>query len=68
MTMDDERRRHIANCLRREAMYRSGGSLAEWWSSQQERVTGGGDFTDPQATFLALAYLIEPGGDDGDLG
>lgn len=48
MTMDDERRRHIANCLRREAMYRSGGSLAEWWSSLQELVTGEVDFPDPQ--------------------
>lgn len=68
MTMDDERRRSIANNLRREAMYRSGGSLAEWWSSLQELVTGEVDFPDPQETFLALADLIEPGGDDSDLG
>ena len=66
MTMNDERRRHIASCLRREAMYRSGGSLAEWWSSLQELVTGEVDFPDPQETFLALADLIEPGVDEGD--
>ena len=68
MTMDDERRRSIANNLRREAMYRSGGSLAEWWSRLQELVTGEVDFPDTQETFLALADLIEPGGDDSDLG
>lgn len=51
-----------------QVLYRSGGSLAEWWSSLQELVTGEVDFPDPQETFLALAYLIEPGGDDGDLG
>lgn len=67
MAMDDERRRSIANCLRREAMYRSGGSLAECWSSLQELVTGEVDFPDAQETFLALADLIEPkGDDDGD--
>lgn len=67
MTMDDERRRHIANCLRREAMYRSGVSLAEWWCVLQELVTGEVDFPDPQETFLALADLVEPGGDgDGE--
>lgn len=66
MTMDDERRRSIANNLRREAMYRSGGSLAEWWSSLQELVTGEVDFPDPQDTFLALADLIEPGVDGDD--
>lgn len=66
MTMNDERRRHVASCLRRKAMYRSGGSLAEWWSSLQELVTGEVDFPDAQETFLALADLIEPKGDDGD--
>lgn len=40
MTKDNEQRRSIANNLRREAMYRSGGSLAEWWSRLQELVTG----------------------------
>lgn len=67
MAMDDERRRSVANNLRREAMYRSGGSLAEWWSSLQELVTGEVDFPDPQETFLALADLIEPGGDGDDI-
>lgn len=67
MTKDNEQRRSIANDLRREAMYRSGGSLAEWWSRLQELVTGEVDFPDPQETFLALADLIEPrGDDDGD--
>lgn len=66
MTMDDERRQSIANNLRRGAMYRSGGSLAEWWSSLQELVTGEVDFPDPQETFLALADLIEPGVDNDD--
>lgn len=60
MTKDNEQRRSIANNLRREAMYRSCGSLAEWWSRLQELVTGEVDFPDPQETFLALADLIEP--------
>lgn len=30
MTKNNEQRRSIANNLRREAMCRSGGSLAEW--------------------------------------
>lgn len=66
MTKDNEQRRSIANNLRRETMYRSGGSLAEWWSRLQELVTGEVDFPNPQETFLALADLIEPGGDDDD--
>ena len=66
MTKDNEQRRSIANNLRREAMYRSGGSLTEWWSRLQELVTGEVDFPDPQETFLALADLIEQGVDDDD--
>lgn len=66
MTKDNEQRRSIANNLRREAMYRSGGSLAEWWSRLQELVTGEVDFPDPQETFNALADLIAPGVDGND--
>ncbi|WP_281623872.1 hypothetical protein [Senegalimassilia anaerobia] len=66
MTKDNEQRRSIANNLRRDAMYRSGGSLAEWWSRLQELVTGEVDFPDPQEMFLALADLIEPGVDDDE--
>lgn len=59
-------RRLIANELRREAAYRSGGSLAEWWCRLQELVTGEVDFPDPQEAFLALADLIEQGVDGDD--
>lgn len=41
MTKDNEQRRSIANNLRREAMYRSGGSLAEWWSRVFECIVCG---------------------------
>lgn len=68
MTKDNEQRQSIANNLRREAMCRSGCSLAEWWCMLQELVTGEVDFPDTQETFLALADLIEPSGDDSDLG
>lgn len=68
MTKDNEQRQSIADALRREAAYRSGGSIAEWWCRLQELVTGEVDFPDLQETFLALADLIEPGGDDSDLG
>lgn len=66
MTEEAERRRLIANELRREAAYRSGGSLAEWWCRLQELATGEVDFPDPQETFMALADLIEPGVDGDD--
>lgn len=61
----NEEKQAIANELRREAAYRSGVSMAEWWCRLQELVTGEVDFPNPQETFLALADLIEPGV-DGD--
>lgn len=61
--VSNEHRQAIADALRQKAAYYSGGSLAEWWSSLQELVTGEVDFPDPQETFLALAGLIEPGVD-----
>ena len=62
----NEEKQEIANELRRVAAYRSDGSLAEWWCRLQELVTGEVDFPDPQETFLALADLIEPEGDDDE--
>lgn len=63
----NEEKQAIANELRREAAYRSGVSMVEWWCRLQELVTGEVDFPDPKETFLALADLIEPrGDDDGD--
>ena len=66
MTISEEERRDIADELRRYAAYRSGGSLSEWWCRLHELVTGEVDFPDPKDTFLALADLIEPEGDDDE--
>ena len=65
MASNDEKQA-IAAALRQKAAYHSGASLAEWWCMLQELVTGEVDFPDPQETFLALADLIEPGGDGDD--
>lgn len=62
----NEEKQAIANALRQKAAYYSGVSLAEWWCVLQELATGEVDFPDPQETFLALADLIEPGGDADD--
>lgn len=64
MMASNEHRQAIADALRQKAAYYSGVSLAEWWCMLQELVTGEVDFPDPQETFLALADLVEPGGDD----
>ena len=62
----NEEKQAIANELRREAAYRSGVSMAEWWCRLHELVTGEIDFPNPQDTFNALADLIDPGVDDDD--
>lgn len=65
--VSDEEKRDIAAELRRYAAYHSGAYLSEWWCRLHELVTGEVDFPDPKETFLALADLIEPrGDDDGD--
>lgn len=59
MTMaSDEKRREVAEDLRRQAIY-SSGSLGEWWQRLQDTVTGEIDFANPQETYLALADLID---------
>ena len=59
MTMtSDEKRREVAEELRRQAIY-SSGSLGEWWQRLQDTVTGEIDFANPQETYLALADLID---------
>lgn len=54
----DEKRREIANELRKQAAY-SSGSLGEWWQRLQEIVTGEIDFANPQETYRAIADLID---------
>lgn len=66
MTVSNEEKRDIANELRRYAAYHSGAYLSEWLCRLHELVTGEFDFPNPQDTFLALADLIEPKGDDDD--
>lgn len=57
----DEKRREVANELRRHAAY-SSGSLGEWWQLLQDVVTGEVDFANPQETYRAIADLIDPEG------
>lgn len=57
---DCGRRRLVACALRREAAYRAGGTMSEWWCRLHEAVTGVDDYPQPRETLLALADLIEP--------
>lgn len=54
---DCERRRSVADALRREAAYRT---MPEWWGWLHETVTGADGYPDPGETLSALADLIEP--------
>ena len=55
----DEKRREVADELRKQAAY-SSGSLGEWWQRLQDIVTGEIDFANPQETYRAIANLIDP--------
>lgn len=55
----DEKRREVAEELRKQAAY-SSGSLGEWWQRLQDIVTGEIDFANPQETYRAIADLIDP--------
>lgn len=57
---DCERRRSVADAVRREAAYRPGRTMSEWWRRLHETVTGADDHPDPRETLSALADLIEP--------
>ena len=59
MIISNEKRREVANELRKQAAYNSG-SLGEWWQRLQDVVTGEVDFANPQETYLAIADLIDP--------
>lgn len=63
--ISDEKRREVAQELRRHAAYRNG-SLGEWWRLLQDTVTGETDFDNPQKTYRAIADLIEPCPIDGE--
>lgn len=55
----DEKRREVAQELRKQAAY-CDGSLSEWWQRLQDTVTGEVDFAGPKETFNAIADLIDP--------
>lgn len=57
---DYERRRSVADAVRREVAYRPNGTMSEWWCRLHETVTGVDDYPDPRETLSALADLIEP--------
>lgn len=57
---DCERRRSVADAVRREVAYRPSGTMSEWWCRLHEMVTGVDDYPDPGETLSALADLIEP--------
>lgn len=54
-----ERRRLVADAIRREVAYRPSGTMSEWWCRLHEMVTGVDDYPDPRETLSALADLIE---------
>lgn len=56
---DYERRRLVADAIRREVAYRPSGTMSEWWCRLHEMVTGVDDYPDPRETLSALADLIE---------
>lgn len=55
----DDKRREVAQKLRKQAAY-CDGSLSEWWQRLQDTVTGVIDFADPKTTFETIADLIDP--------
>lgn len=57
---DCERRRSVADAVRREVAYRPSCTMSEWWCRLHETVTGVDDYPDPRETLSALADLIEP--------
>lgn len=57
---DCERRRSVADAVRREAAYRPSRTMSEWWRRLHEAVTGVDGHPDPRETLSALAGLIEP--------
>lgn len=59
MAISDEKRREIAQELRRYAAYGEGATLTEWWARLQSIVTGEDDFPDPRSLFMRLAGLID---------
>lgn len=56
--ISNEKRREVAQELRKQAAY-CDGSLSEWWQRLQDTVTGEVDFADPKETFEAIADLID---------
>lgn len=57
---DYERRRLVADAVRREVAYRPGCTMSEWRCRLHEMVTGVDDYPNPREKLLALADLIEP--------
>lgn len=55
-----ERRRLVADAVRREVAYHPSCTMSEWWCRLHEMVTGVDDYPNPRETLLALADLIEP--------
>lgn len=64
--ISDEKRREIAQELRRYAVYGEGATLTEWWARLQYIATGEDDFPDPRSLFMRLAGLIDRAEVDDD--
>lgn len=57
---DYERRRSVADAVRREAAHRASGAMPERWRRLHETVTEADDRPHPRETLSALADSIEP--------
>lgn len=59
MAISDEKRREIAQELRRYAVYGEDETLLGWWVRLYFIATGDDDFPDMRSLFMRLAGLID---------
>ncbi len=66
MAISDEKRREIAQELRRYAVYGEDETLLGWWVRLHFIATGDDDFPDMRSLFMRLAGLIDRAEVDDD--
>ena len=66
MAISDEKRREIAQELRRYAVYGEDETLLGWWVRLYFIATGDDDFLDMRSLFMLLAGLIDRAEVDDD--
>lgn len=66
MAISDEKRREIAQELRRYTVYGEDETLLGWWARLYFIATGDDDFPDMRSLFMRLAGLIDRAEVDDD--